>query len=110
MSQEKLKVLKKFLDENLTKGFIRANSSPITSPVLFARKLGGSFRFWVNYKTFNAITMKNKYLLFLIQETLDRLTRAKYFTKLYIVAVFNKIRMAESEKWKTVFRIKYGFF
>ena len=54
--------------------------------------------------------MKNKYPLPLIQETLNRLTRAKYFTKLDIVAAFNKIRMTENEKWKTVFRIKYGFF
>ena len=54
--------------------------------------------------------MKNKYPLFLIQETLNRLARAKYVTKLNIVAAFNKIRMAENEKWKTVLRIKYGFF
>ena len=110
MSQGEFQVLKKFLDENLTKGFIRANSSPLTSPVLFARKQGGNFRFCVNYKTFNAITVKNRYLLFLIQETLNRLTRTKYFTKLNIVIAFNKIRMAENEKWKTAFRIKYGLF
>ena len=54
--------------------------------------------------------MKNRYPLLLIQETLDRLTRAKYFIKLNIVAAFNKIRMAENKEWKTDFRIKYGFF
>ena len=54
--------------------------------------------------------MKNRYPLPLIQETLNRLTRAKYFTKLNIVAAFNKIRMAEGEEWKTAFRIKYGLF
>ena len=110
MSQGKFQVLKKFLDENLTKSFIRANSSPTTSPVLFARKPGKIFRFCVNYKTFNAITMKNRYPLFLIQKNLNRLTRTKYFTKLNIFAAFNKIRMAENEKWKTAFRIKYGLF
>ena len=54
--------------------------------------------------------MKNRYLLPLIQETLNRLTRAKYFTKLNIVAAFNKIRMAEGEEWKTAFRTRYGLF
>ena len=54
--------------------------------------------------------MKNRYPLSLIQETLNRLTRAKYFTKLDIVAAFTKIRMAENEEWKTAFRTKYGFF
>ena len=110
MSQGEFQGLKKFLDGNLTKSFIRTSSSPKASPVLFAGKPGGSFRFCVNYKAFNAITMKNRYPLFLIQETLDRLTRAKYFIKLNIVAVVNKIRMAENEEWKTVFRIKYAIF
>ena len=110
ISQGKLQILKKFLDENLAKGFIRANSSPTASPVLFARKPSGGFRICVNYKTFNAITVKNKYPLPLIQETLNRLTEAKYFTKLNIVAAFNKIKMAEGEEWKTAFRTKYGLF
>ena len=77
---------------------------------MFVRKPGGSFHFCVDYKTFNAITVKNRYPLFLIRETLNRLTGAKSFTKLNIVVAFNKIRMAEGEKWKTVFRIRYGFF
>ena len=110
MSQGELQVLKKFFDENLAKGFIRASSSPAALPVLFVCKPGGGFRFCVDYKAFNAITVKNRYPLPLIQETLDRLTKAKFFTKLDIVAAFNKIRMAEGEKWKTVFRIKYGLF
>ena len=38
MSQGELQVLKKFLDENLAKSFIRASSSPAATPVLFARK------------------------------------------------------------------------
>ena len=84
--------------------------SPKVSPVLFVRKPGGGFRFCVDYKAFNFITVKNRYPLPLIQETLNRLTKTKYFTKLDIVAIFNKIRMAEGEEWKTVFRIKYGFF
>ena len=56
------------------------------------------------------MTVKNRYPLPLIQEALDRLVKVKYFTKLNIVAAFKKIRMAEREKWKTVFRTRYGFF
>ena len=110
MSQGKFQILKKFFDENFAKGFIRASFFLTVSPVLFARKQSGGFRPCVNYKVFNAITMKNRYPLPLIQETLDRLAKTKYFTKLNIVVAFNKIRMAENEKWKTVFRIKYGLF
>ena len=110
MSQGKFQVLKKFLDENLAKGFIRASSFLAAILILFVRKPGRSFRLCVNYKTFNAITVKNKYPLFLIQEILNRLAKVKYFTKLNIVAAFNKIRMVEKEKWKIVFRTRYGLF
>ena len=110
MSQGELQILKKKFDENLAKGFIRASSFPTATPILFAKKPGRGFRLYVNYKTFNAITVKNKYPLPLIQKTLDRLIKTKYFTKLDIVVAFNKIKMVEGEKWKTVFRTRYGLF
>ena len=50
MSQDKLKVLKKYLKENLSKGFIRATSSSATSSVLFACKPAGGLRFCVDYR------------------------------------------------------------
>ena len=59
ISQDELKVLKKYLKENLSKGFIKANSSPATSPVLFAHKLGGGLQLCVDYRQLNAMTIKN---------------------------------------------------
>ena len=66
MSQDELKVLKKFLDENLAKGFIWLSTSPTTSPVLFARKPSRGLRLCVDYRALNAITIKNRYSLPLI--------------------------------------------
>ena len=63
MFQDKLLVLKKFLEENLKKGFIRPSTSPYASPVLFARKPDRGLRFYVNYRALNTITVKNRYLL-----------------------------------------------
>ena len=70
MSQGEFQVLKKFLDENLAKGFISANSFPTAAPVLFPKKSGGGFPLCINYKALNAITVKNKYPLPLIQKSL----------------------------------------
>ena len=109
MSQKKIQVLEK-IDENLTKGFIRTSSFLATLLILFVRKPSGNFRFCVNFKILNPITTKNKYLSSLIQEILNRLTKTKYFTKLNIVVVFNRIRIIENKKSKNVFRIKYGFY
>ena len=50
MSQDKLKVLKKYLEKNLSKGFIRASSSLTMSPILFTCKPGGGLQFYVDYR------------------------------------------------------------
>ena len=64
----------------------------------------------MNYCGLKVLTIKNKYPLPLIRETLDRLCKAVYFTKLDIVAAFNKICMAEGEEWKTAFRTCLGLY
>ena len=111
MSRDELLVLQKYLTENLEKGFIRSSSSPAASPVLFVKKPGGGLRFCVDYRALNAMTIKNRYPLPLIRETLDRLSKACiFFTKLDIVAAFNRLRMAYGEEWKTAFRTRYGLF
>ena len=109
-NREELETLQEWLHENLSKGFIRASSSPAGAPVLFSRKKDGKLRVCVDYRGLNAGTRKNRYPLPLIRETLERLSRAKYFTTLDIRAGFNNLRIAEGEEWKTAFRTRYGLF
>lgn len=110
MSHGELKVLRKWLQENLEKGFIRPSTSPAASPVLFAKKPGGGLRFCVDYRALNAITVKNRYPIPLIQETLHNLSKAKYYTKLDIISAFNKIRVEKGQEWLTAFMTRYGLF
>lgn len=110
MSLDELKVLRKFLDDNLARGFIRASKSPAASPVLFAKKPGGGLRFCVDYRALNALTIKNRYPLPLLRETLARLSKAKFYTKLDVIGAFNRIRMAEGDEWLTAFNTRYGLF
>jgi len=110
MTQDELKVLRNYLDENLTKGFIRASKSPVASPVLFVRKPNGGLRLCVDYRKLNEITIKNRYPIPLIQETLSRLSKAHIFTKLDIIAAFNRLRIAKGDEWLTAFRTRYGLF
>jgi hypothetical protein len=110
ISEDKLLVLRKFLDKNLAKGFIRTSVSPAASLVLFAKKPGGSLRFCVNYCALNTITIKNCYFLPLIQEILARLSRAKIYMKLDIIIVFNRIYIAEGQEYLTAFNTYYGLY
>ena len=92
MTRDELLVLRKTLNELLDKGFICTNSSLIGAPVLFVKKEGG-LRFCMDYRGLNDITRKNRYPLPLIKETLSGISKARYFTKLNITAVFYKIRI-----------------
>ena len=93
MSQNELKILKKYLKKNLSKGFIWASSSLAVSSVLFARKPTGGLWFCVDYRQLNAITIKNQYLLSLIKKTLESICKAKIYSKIDIIAAFNCLRM-----------------
>jgi hypothetical protein len=98
MSREELLVLRKTLHDLLSKGFIRVSKSPAAAPVLFVKKPSGGLRFCVDYRALNAITKKDRYPLPLIHETLQRISKAKWFTKFDVPAAFHKIRIAEGDE------------
>jgi hypothetical protein len=110
LSRPELEELKRWLEENLSKGFIHASSLPAAMPILFIKKGDGSLRLVVDYRGINEGTIKNRYPLPLMQDTLMNLSRAKWFTKLDICRAYNLIRMAEGEEWKTAFWTRYGLF
>jgi len=110
LSEIELKALREYLDENLSKGYIRPLTSPASSPILFAKKKDGSLRLCVDYRGLNSITIKNRYALPLISELLDRIKGAKYFTKIDLRGAYNLVRIAEGEEWKTAFRTRYSHF
>ncbi|OQD77422.1 hypothetical protein PENANT_c103G01711 [Penicillium antarcticum] len=110
MNREELLVLRKTLTELLDKNFIRVSKSPAASPVLLVRKPGGGIRFCVDYRGLNELTIKDRYPLPLIKETLRNMASARWFTKLDIIAAFHKIRMQPGEEWKTAFRTRYGLY
>jgi hypothetical protein len=60
MSVEELKELKKQLTELREAGYIRPKSSPWGAPVLFVQKKDGSQRMYLDYRSLNDVTVKNK--------------------------------------------------
>ena len=60
MNRVELETLKAWIEDNLSKGFIRSSSSPAGAPVLFAKKADGSLRLCVDYRGLNDGTIKNR--------------------------------------------------
>ena len=105
-----LETLKAYIETNLANGFMRPSKSPAGAPILFDRKSDGFLRLCVDYRGLNNLTIKNRYPLPLIGESLDRLGRAKRFTQLDLTSAYHQMRIREGDEWKTAFRTRYGHF
>ena len=110
MSQPELDEVRKKVTELLEQGFIRPSSSPWGAPVLFAMKKDGGLRFCVDYRALNRLTIKNGYPLPRIDELLDTLCEAKYFSKIDLLSGYHQLRIGEKSVPKTAFKTRYGSY
>ena len=110
MSHNETLKLRRYLNENLNKEFIRVNRFETIVFVLFVKKFEENFRFCVNYRDLNVVIVKNKYFLFLIFEILNRFNLVKIFIKFDIIFVFNKLRIREENEFLIAFRTRFELF
>jgi hypothetical protein len=110
MSQPEMDELKKQLTDLMDKGYVQESKSPYGAPVLFVKKKDGTMRMCVDYRALNKITIKNKYPLPRIDELLDRLLGAKYFSKIDLRSGYWQVRIADQDVHKTAFRTRYGHY
>ena len=110
LSEQELQVLREYIDTHLKRGWIRPSTSSAGAPILFVKKKDGGLRLCVDYRGLNAITLKNRYPLPLIQESLSRLQNATIYTKLDLRDAYHRLRIKEGDEWKTAFRTRYGHF
>ncbi|CAA7017569.1 unnamed protein product [Microthlaspi erraticum] len=110
MAPAELAELKKQIEDLLSKGFIRPSVSPWGAPVLFVKKKDGSFRLCIDYRGLNRVTVKNRYPLPRIDELLDQLRGATWFSKIDLASGYHQIPIDEADVRKTAFRTRYGHF
>jgi hypothetical protein len=98
LSEKEFKTLRKYLDKHLQNEFIIFSKSTCAALILFIKKKTNDLRLCVDYRELNAIIVKNRYAFSFINETFDRIVDVKYFIKLDIIAVYNKLRIKKKNE------------
>ncbi|GBG80647.1 hypothetical protein CBR_g31107 [Chara braunii] len=110
MSEEELSVLRAQLDDLLEKGWIWPSSSPYGAPVLFVRKKNKDLRLCIDYRKYNAQTIRNADPLPRIDDLLERLGGAQFFSKLDLKSGYHQLEIRKEDRYKTAFKTRYGHF
>ena len=103
--------LRSLLNLMETSKVISKSNSPWSSPIVLVRKKDGSLRFCIDLRKLNARTIKDSYALPRIDETLDLLGGAKYFTALDLKSGYWQVELDEASKPLTAFTVgPLGFY
>jgi hypothetical protein len=100
--------LRKWIDEELEKGFIRPSKSPYPCPTFLIEKKNGDYHVVQNYKVLNEHTISDKHPLPLITNLIEQLHGKMLFTKFDIRMGYNNIRIANGDQEKAVFTTPLG--
>ena len=96
--------------KSFEQGIIQKSNSPYASPIVLVQKKDGSLRICVDYRRLNAKTVRDAFPLPRIEESLEALRGAKYFSSLDLAHGYHQVVMDSESISKTAFRVPFGLF
>ena len=100
--------VKQMLDDMLKQGVIEPACGPWSSPIVIVKKKDGTPRFCVDYRRLNSLTKKDAHPLPRVDDTLDALTGAKWFSTIDLASGYWQVEMEPTDREKTAFATPFG--
>lgn len=110
ISAKEREAIRTQVQEMLNDDVIQPSKSPWSSPVVLVKKKDGTLRFCVDYRKLNDITKKDVYPLPRIDDSLDRLRNAKFFSSIDLKSGYWQIEVDERDREKTAFVTPDGLY
>ncbi|CAB4022565.1 Retrovirus-related Pol poly from transposon, partial, partial [Paramuricea clavata] len=98
-------VVNKQVNDMIERGVIRSSNSPWSSPIVLAPKKDGDYRFCVDFRRVNLVTKKDAHPMPRIDEILDQLGGARYFSTLDLASGYWQVPLREEDMEKTAFSV-----
>ncbi|XP_069972959.1 retrovirus-related Pol polyprotein from transposon 412 [Penaeus vannamei] len=89
---------------------VEQSDSPWSSPVVLVTKKDGTKQFCVDYRSLNNVTAKDSYPLLRMDDTLDAMAGAHWFSTLDLKSGYHQVEMAREDKAKTAFSFGQGLW
>ena len=102
--------VRNLVDQMLSRNVIEPAQGPWSSPIVLVKKKDGSTRFCVDFRKVNEVTKKDAQSLPRIDDTLDTLGAAKWFSTLDLASGYWQVEVEQSDREKTAFTTPQGLY